>query len=267
MRASTLGTQSFFQYLSRYSNLPALQAADTTKVITTTHHLEHGHLSQLFTHQVVAVHVKQYIPPSIALELAAHYSAISRRGGSSNWEVTTERGLESSDVQTIGTPSNMQTSAPDPSFHATIAATLQSYRSPVHPIHPLDKLRLDLDELHPSGCTIKKSPSGRPFNPGLPRITQGPTRWRSGFIHVDDLSPMTADQVSASERHSQRMPYPTPPPPRTNCCSLPNLTYSPPASTPSLTYSPTHPLTHSPTPTPHHRAPSPLTSTSKTPPP
>ena len=244
MRASTLGTQSFFQYLSRYSNLPALQAADTTKVITTTHHLEHGHLSQLFTHQVVAVHVKQYIPPSIALELAAHYSAISRRGGSSNWEVTTERGLESSDVQTIGTPSNMQTSAPDPSFHATIAATLQSYRSPVHPIHPLDKLRLDLDELHPSGCTIKKSPSGRPFNPGLPRITQGPTRWRSGFIHVDDLSPMTADQVSASERHSQRMPYPTPLPPERTAVHSRILLIHPPLPLP---HSPTHPLTHSPT--------------------
>ena len=66
-------------------------------------------------------------------------------------------------------------------------------------LHPLDKLRLTLDDLHPSGAGVSVDPITKLANlPGLPRVMKGPTRWRSGFIHVDDLSPLDPDHGTFS---------------------------------------------------------------------
>ena len=62
-------------------------------------------------------------------------------------------------------------------------------------LSPLDKMRLELDELWPGGATLlKDKATGRPFLPGVGRVMHGPTIWPEGFAHVDDLAAL--EQVS-----------------------------------------------------------------------
>lgn len=192
---TSAGAQSFLRSLAaRYGNIAALQASDVSSVLTVdASSLSTSHLSSLFRHQHVALHVKNFLSPSASASFASQYSARAALEAK-NWQVSTSRGLESSDVATIGTPGNVAASNPDPAeqqaYHDEVALTLASYRASPSP-HPFSLLRLLLDDLSPHGCTLRKSPSSRlPYSPGLPRLTTGPTRYRSGFIHVDDLSPL-----------------------------------------------------------------------------
>jgi hypothetical protein len=114
--------------------------------------------------------------------------------------VSTSRGLESSDVSTLGqySPFNVASAGNNPS-------TMNEYFLGVQQEHcirridsqtqgpflwPLDLLRLQLDEAWPAGAGLARSEDGRPFGGGLPRIMRGPTRWRKGYIHVDEMGPL-----------------------------------------------------------------------------
>jgi hypothetical protein len=56
---------------------------------------------------------------------------------------------------------------------------------------PLDLLRLELDDAWPGGCRRLTAASDKQqHHAGLPRVTLGPTRWREGYIHVDELAPV-----------------------------------------------------------------------------
>ena len=56
---------------------------------------------------------------------------------------------------------------------------------------PWEMLRSALSSCWPAGAEVlKDSTTGQKFLPGLGRVMRGPTRWRDGFCHVDDLAPL-----------------------------------------------------------------------------
>ncbi len=71
-----------------------------------------------------------------------------------------------------------------------------SQREPELPVlGPLDKLRLELDEIFPQGATVtKRLKDGKPFVAGLARVMHGPTQHLEGFIHCDDIHPLSLEE-------------------------------------------------------------------------
>lgn len=172
---------------------------------------------------------------------------VQRGGGSRNWKVSTSRGLESSDVGTLGehSPYNVAVARNNQLMaqsrtkrnasggvideeEAPAKSPIDEYfegvqrefrlrrlsswhgkddkdnvnKIPYYQLWPLDKLRLELDEAWPSGAGLareaksqqKNQPFTRPFGGGLPRIMVGPTRWKRGFIHVDEMGPLNENR-------------------------------------------------------------------------
>jgi hypothetical protein len=60
----------------------------------------------------------------------------------------------------------------------------------------MDQLRLEIDEAWPQGGGLGRQSQGqqRPFGGGLPRVMMGPTRWKKGFVHVDEMGPLKENQ-------------------------------------------------------------------------
>ena len=53
------------------------------------------------------------------------------------------------------------------------------------PLGPLDKLRLELDEVWPQGSSIRKNEEGRAFLAGVARVMRGPTKYVDGFMLIN----------------------------------------------------------------------------------
>lgn len=191
------------------------------KPIITSSSLEREHLDELFSHRACCVHVQGFYPPQAAKEIARRLTLDPNR--QLEWKVSNPRkGLESSDVRTIGSqPYNMVASsrnkAAEEAYFDGALACMRELRegsgsslpcttssrdgqsqkpTPELPVlGPLDKLRLELDEIFPAGATVAKHPKdGRPFVAGLARVMQGPTQHLEGFIHCDDIHPLSADE-------------------------------------------------------------------------
>lgn len=214
--------QSCFQHLeSRYGNLSSLfdtgPPADT--LVSDDGTLRPEHLLRLFQHRATAVHVKNFFHPRSARALGEELAEEARRGGGHNWKVSTGRGLESSDVTTLGAHSPYNVAAARDQHHNDSktegSPRIDEYFEGVrrefrarrrrpgsdredageaaehYRLWPLDKLRLELEEAWPSGAGLaREARRRRPFGGGLPRIMRGPTRWKRGFIHVDELGPL-----------------------------------------------------------------------------
>lgn len=144
-----------------------------------------------------------------ALEIGRKLAKEALAGKSQNWKVSTSRGLESSDVSTLGEypPFNVACSSSDQKYALEMYfegarkemrsrrfCPIASAAEKRHQLWPLDKLRLELDEAWPAGAGLAREQihPKRPYGGGLPRIMFGPTRWRKGFIHVDEMAPLNA---------------------------------------------------------------------------
>jgi hypothetical protein len=164
--------------------------------------------------QCVAVHVKQFYSRGGCEALAKRMlKRDSLAKSASSWEVASGRGMESTDVRAVGgTPFAMVMDAAredvtqlEKYFNETkkeiewlrelspdMLPASSSSQIDLELLSPLDKLRLDLDEAHVKGATLlKDKKSGNSYLPGLGRIMFGPTRWADGFVHVDELSPLS----------------------------------------------------------------------------
>ncbi|KAL9179788.1 hypothetical protein ACHAXT_007758 [Thalassiosira profunda] len=208
--------QSLFRRVeSKYGNLSSLldtgPAAET--IVASDGILHPHHLARLFRHEATALHVPGfYHPPSAARLGEELIKEVERGGGGNNWKVSTSRGLESSDVGTLGEhpPYNVavQSGKSDDYFEGVQREFRSRRRSSGsddgYQLWPLDKLRLELEEAWPSGAGLARETATdtkhnsqqhpRPFGGGLPRIMRGPTRWKRGFIHVDELGPLNASK-------------------------------------------------------------------------
>ncbi|CAM9864064.1 unnamed protein product, partial [Hapterophycus canaliculatus] len=71
---------------------------------------------------------------------------------------------------------------------------------------PLDKLRLELDEVWPEGASVRKNEAGRAFLAGVARVMRGPTRYVEGFMHVDELAPMVENRGTFSANVYLKVP-------------------------------------------------------------
>ncbi|KAL7473440.1 hypothetical protein ACHAXS_013881 [Conticribra weissflogii] len=240
---------SLFRHLeTKYGDLPSLidQGPAAETIISTDGILHPYHLARLFRHEATALHVVNFFHRESALQLGEELIKESQRGGGSrNWKVSTSRGLESSDVGTLGEHSpynvavarnnqlmaqnrNKSNNGVGDREEAPAKSPIDEYfegvqrefrlrrltsghgtdkevnvnEIPYYQLWPLDKLRLELDEAWPSGAGLArelKPPKQnqqfpRPFGGGLPRIMVGPTRWKRGFIHVDEMGPLNENK-------------------------------------------------------------------------
>lgn len=136
-------------------------------------------LRRLFSHETACLVVSGFVksPEALGSRLAGLESV-------RNWSVSSSRGLESSDVGTVGLPFNMATGD---EYHASVETATATLRDLCGGPTPLDQLRASLDDLW--GASVRRH-QGRPMHAGLARVMRGPTRWRDGFVHVDELAPL-----------------------------------------------------------------------------
>ena len=197
-------------------------------------------LNKLMTHQCSAIHIRNFYHSLTSMEIGKELAneAISSDGVrmARNWKVSTARGLESSDVYTLGKhpPFNVVNGMIEKAsksikendddnvesqhildnyfdgvkkeFHDRRLKSIKTnYEDKIQKganseidqeprLWPLDKLRLELDEAWPGGAGLAREKVGphRPFSGGLPRVMIGPTRWKKGFIHVDEMAPLSS---------------------------------------------------------------------------
>ncbi len=179
--------------------------------------LEASDLQRLFSHEASVLHVTNFFPKLSAMKLGQELAqeAILQHQTQSelkNWKVSTSKGLESSDVFTLGAhlPYNIAVAnnALDKYFENVPKELRQRRRNEggnnredgdtAKLLWPLDQLRLELDEIWPHGAGLAPHRGG-----GLPRIMMSPTRWKRGFVHVDEMGPLSVSGLFSANIYLQ----------------------------------------------------------------
>ena len=185
--------------------------------IITTNQLTYEHLQQLTNHTISVLKVKEFFPKQQSKQLGRQLS--QQQTSAKNWKVSTSRGLESSDVTTLGkhvpyniAKSNNNTNEYFENVKEELISRRQNNSSDNHvQLHPLDLLRLQLDELWPSGAGLARanyqSTHKDCMGGGLPRLMVGPTRWKKGLVHVDELAPLEENNGCFSANVYLQLPY------------------------------------------------------------
>ncbi|KAG7362657.1 hypothetical protein IV203_026017 [Nitzschia inconspicua] len=220
------GTDLFFTWLEKTfgdgSLGTSLQQPADSAVITTSQ-LRTNDLQRLFTHEVSVLHVSNFYPRQSAMELGWELAqqALSQHHQQhqelKNWKVSTSKGLESSDVLTLGAhlPYNIAFAnhALEDYFNSVPKELRQRRRLVLDEmgeaandraklLWPLDQLRLELDEAWEHGAGVARNRGG-----GLPRIMMGPTRWKRGFVHVDEMAPLSTHKGLFSANIYLQLPH------------------------------------------------------------
>lgn len=179
-----------------------MQAIETA--VITSPRLQADDLQRLFNHDATVLHIPNFYPRESAKELgqALAQQAVQQQQTENgqtlkNWKVSTSKGLESSDVFTLGAhlPYNIAfANGALEEYYENVPTEIRQRRrnhdnDTAKLLWPLDQLRLELDEVWPHGASLKRNRSG-----GLPRIMMGPTRWKRGFVHVDEMAPLSTQQ-------------------------------------------------------------------------
>ena len=196
--------------------------------------LELEDLERLFQHEISVLKVRSFYPKNASSNLGKKLALEGESARAQNWKVSTSRGLESSDVVTVGrhAPYNIAVAnqAQDEYFQE-VRNELRDRRGltrdeenenedeitkkqPLSPeLWPLDLLRLELDELWPSGAGLARANHEAShkhcMGGGLPRLMVGPTRWKKGLVHVDELAPLDETRGCFSANIYLQLPYRT----------------------------------------------------------
>mmetsp|Transcript_17444 Transcript_17444/g.25195 ORF Transcript_17444/g.25195 Transcript_17444/m.25195 type:complete len:305 (+) Transcript_17444:47-961(+) len=199
-----------FRWLeTRYGgNVPMNRKA---KILERSRALSFEDLSKLFSHEVTAIHVRDFYDRTAASRLGSELAG-SVSNEAQNWKISTSAGLETSDVWTMGAhmPYNVAVAShAQTEYFDGVHKEFQNRRQPDQPLWPLDKLRLELEEVWPCGAGLARDKtSGRPLSGGLTRVMKGPTRWKKGFIHCDELGPLNRNKGMFSANVYLQMPKP-----------------------------------------------------------
>jgi len=160
--------------------------------IETIDRIDRDALGRLLRHESLAIRIRNYLDPQAARELGQRIAF--EKDGVQNWTVSSVRGLESSDVEVaFGTPFNVAcANGRDREYYDNVSNATAKLRALSGLGSPLDRLRSDLDDVWPDGASVARdNESKMPRHSGLTRIMRGPTRWKQGFIHVDELAPLS----------------------------------------------------------------------------
>ena len=165
-------------------------------------------LRRLLTGEALALVVRGWYP---AAECAARAAAVSNAAGARPWHVATlgggvaESGVEA-DVEPLAMAAARGPEALEAYFKGSLGTMRDARRRHAGAsLLPADLLRLELDECWPDGATVGKrtSPADGSIAPhiaGVGRTMRGPTADALGYVHVDELAPLspTAGLFSAN---------------------------------------------------------------------
>jgi len=171
---------------------------DPSLSVTTSSSITRQGLLDLVSHKAAALHVKGFFPVSHCKEVADDLL----ESNAMNWMVSHgDSDLESSDVDAVGLPFNVATSSGrEVEYFNNSLGQIRRWRKGLQ-MSPIDKLRLEMDEVWDYGCTLarKKDDPSKPYSAGIGRIMRprtkfDPKRWTRGFAHVDELAVMSKDK-------------------------------------------------------------------------
>ena len=173
-------------------NTPFL--ADGTKVAV-TRSLTRPLLEALFSNQILGIHIPGWYDSALCERVALNVSQLTTQ----NWNVyDVKDGYKKSDVDVVGHPFNMAILNEErwkTYFNGMLETTLRIRSVSGDACGPLDRFRLEMDEIWPAGLAIRTF-QGSKMIPGLIRVMRDDAGPRADIpvnCHVDD-SPLLSSR-------------------------------------------------------------------------